>query len=46
VLTRLAEAEGLQIDVKVKAKLKEAQTLEQVNAALKELGISNPFRPE
>jgi hypothetical protein len=46
VLTRLAEAEGLQIDVKVKAKLKEAQTLEQVNAALRELGISNPFRPE
>jgi hypothetical protein len=46
VLTRLAEAEGLRIDVKVKAKLKEAQTLEQLNAALKELGISNPFRPE
>ena len=46
VLTRLAEAEGLQINVKVKAKLKEAQTLEQINAALRELGISNPFRPE
>jgi hypothetical protein len=46
VLTRLAQAEDLQIDVKVTAKLREAQTLEQVNAALKELGISDPFKPE
>ncbi|HZM06806.1 MAG TPA: DUF499 domain-containing protein [Candidatus Saccharimonadales bacterium] len=43
VLTRLAQAEDLEIEVRVKAKLKEAQTLEQLNAALKELGISQSF---
>jgi hypothetical protein len=46
VLTRLAQAEDLQIDVKVSAKLKEAQTLEQLNSALKELGIADQFRKD
>jgi len=46
VLTRLAQADDLQIEVKVKAKLKEAQTLEQLNAALKELGIEDQFRKD
>jgi hypothetical protein len=46
VLTRLAQAEDLEIEVKVRAKLKEAQTLEQLNAALKELGIDETFRKE
>jgi hypothetical protein len=46
VLTRLAQAEDLEIEVKVKAKLKEAQTLEQLNAALKELGIEDQFRKD
>jgi len=45
VLTRLAQAD-LEIQVKVKAKLKEAQTLDQLNDALKELGIEAPFRKE
>ena len=44
VLTRLAQANDVQIEVKVSAKLKEAQTLEQLNAALKELGIADQFR--
>ena len=46
VLTRLAQADDLQIDVKVKATLKEGQTTEQLNAALKELGISDLFGKE
>jgi hypothetical protein len=46
VLTRLAQADDLQIDVKVKATLKEGQTTEQLNAALKELGISGLFGKE
>jgi len=46
VLTRLAQADDLEIQVKVKAKLKEAQTLDQLNDALKELGIEAPFRKE
>jgi hypothetical protein len=46
VLTRLAQADDLQIEVKVSAKLKEAQTLEQLNAALKELGIADQFRKD
>jgi hypothetical protein len=46
VLTRLAEADDLQIQVKVKAKLREAQTLDQLNAALKELGIEDQFRKD
>lgn len=46
VLTRLANAEDLDIQVKVRAKLKEAQTLDQLNAALKELGISERFDKE
>ena len=36
VLTRLAQSDDLQIDVKVKATLKEGQATEQLNAALKE----------
>ena len=46
VLTRLAQTDDLQIEVKVSAKLKEAQTLEQLNAALKELGIADHFRKD
>jgi hypothetical protein len=46
LLTRLAQADDLQIDVKVKATLKEGQTTEQLNAALKELGISDLFGKE
>jgi len=46
VLTRLAQADDLTIEVKVSAKLKEAQTLEQLNAARKELGIADQFRKE
>jgi hypothetical protein len=46
VLTRLAQAENLEIEVRVRAKLKEAATLEQLNAALKELGIADQFRKD
>jgi len=46
VLTRLAQADDLQIEVSVRAKLREAQTLEQLNAALKELGIADQFRKD
>jgi hypothetical protein len=46
VLTRLAQSDDLQIDVKVKATLKEGQTTEQLNAALKELGINEPFKKQ
>jgi len=44
VLTRLAQAEDVSIEVKVNAKLKETQILEQLNAALRELGIADPFK--
>ena len=40
----MAQSDDLQIDVKVKATLKEGQTTEQLNAALKELGIQEGFR--
>jgi len=43
VLTKLANAEGLDIQVKVRAKLKDAHTLEQLNDALKELGMDGEF---
>lgn len=43
VLTRLAQADDVEIDVKVKARLKDAQTLDQLNAALKELSITDKF---
>jgi hypothetical protein len=46
VLTRLAQADDVQIEVKVSGNLKEAQTLDQLNAALKELGISDQFRKD
>jgi hypothetical protein len=46
VLTRLAQAEDVEIEVKVRAKLKEAQSIDQLNAALKELGIGQMFRRE
>lgn len=44
VLTRLAQADDLQIDVKVAAKLKEGQSVDQLNAGLNELGIQDGFR--
>ena len=43
VLTRLAQADDLKIEVKVWAKLKEGQSVEQLNTALKELGLEPPF---
>jgi hypothetical protein len=46
VLTRLANAEGVGISVKVWAKLKETHTLEELNAALKELGLQGQFERE
>jgi hypothetical protein len=46
VLTRLAQAEDVEIAVKVRAKLKEAQTVDLLNAALKELGIGQMFKRE
>jgi len=46
VLTRLAQAENVEIEVKVRAMLKEGQSVEQLNSALKELGIDEPFRKE
>ncbi|MCX6924526.1 MAG: hypothetical protein NT154_15120 [Verrucomicrobia bacterium] len=46
VLTRLAQSDNLQIDVKVKATLKEGQTTEPLNTALKELGIHEPFKKQ
>ena len=44
VLTRLAQADSVQIQVKVQATLKEGQTTEPLNTALKELGIDGPFK--
>jgi len=46
VLTRLAQSDDLQINVKVKATLKEGQTTEPLNTALRELGINQPFKKE
>ena len=46
VLTRLAQADNVEIQVKVKAMLKEGQTTEQLNAALKELGIQEGFKKQ
>lgn len=46
VLTRLANAEGVEISVKVRAKLKETHTLEELNASLKELGLADVFADE
>jgi hypothetical protein len=46
VLTRLAQSEDLEIQAKVSAKLKEGQSLDQLNSALKELGIDQPFKKE
>lgn len=46
VLTRLANAEDVDIRIKVQAILKDAQTLDQLNAALKELGIAEQFNKE
>ena len=46
VLTRLAQADNVEIQVKVQATLKEGQTTEPVNTALKELGISQGFRED
>jgi hypothetical protein len=44
VLTRLAQADNVDIRVKVQAMLKEGQTIEALNTALKELGIQEGFR--
>lgn len=46
VLTRLANAEGVEISVKVRAKLKESHTREELNAALEELGLQGDFERE
>jgi hypothetical protein len=46
VLTRMAQADDVEIEVKVKAKLKEAHGIDQLNAALKELGITQMFKKE
>lgn len=46
VLIRLAQAEGLQINVDVSAKLKEGVSVEQLNAALRDLGIAGEFTKE
>ncbi len=46
VLTRLSQAEQLEIKVHVRAKLKDIHTLDQLNAALKELGIADRFTTE
>lgn len=43
VLTRLAQAENVEIKVKVQATLKEGQNVEPLNTALKELGIPEGF---
>ncbi len=44
VLTGPAEAENVEIKVKAQATLKEGQTAEPLNRALKELGISETFK--
>ncbi len=46
LLTKLANAEELSIRVKIEAKLKEAQTVEQLNQALRELGLPGEFITE
>jgi hypothetical protein len=46
VLTRLAQSDDLQIDVRVKATLKEGQTTEPLNTALRELGIQEGFKKQ
>jgi hypothetical protein len=44
VLTRLAQAKDVRIDVRVSAELAEGQSAEQLNTALKELGIDDTFK--
>ena len=46
VLTRLSQAEGVEISVKVHAKIKEAHTLDELNSAVKELGLQGEFEKE
>jgi hypothetical protein len=43
VLTRLAQAKSVKINVKVDAEIEDAQTLDQLNTGLRELGQTNPF---
>ena len=43
VLTRLAQSKDVRIDVRVCAELTESQSAEQLNSALKELGIEDRF---
>ncbi len=46
MLTKLAGGENVDIRVKVRGKLKDARTLEELNAALKELGLTDEFGRE
>jgi hypothetical protein len=46
VLTRLSNAEGVEISVTIGAKIKENHTVEELNAALKELGLAGEFEKE
>jgi Protein of unknown function (DUF499) len=43
VLTRLAQAKSVKINVKVDAEIEDAQTLDQLNTGLRELGLTNLF---
>jgi hypothetical protein len=44
VLARLAEAEGVDIEVFIKARLKDPSVRQQLNAALRELNLGGEFR--
>ena len=46
VLTRLAQADNVEINVKVQATLKEGQTTEPLNTALKELWVQEGFKKQ
>ena len=46
VLARLADAEGVDIEVFIKAKLKDPSVRQQLNAALRDLGLNGEFRAE
>jgi hypothetical protein len=43
VLTRLAQAKSVKINVKVDAEIEDTQTLDQLNTGLRELGLTNLF---
>jgi hypothetical protein len=44
IFVGLAQADNVEINVKAQATLKEGQTTEALNSALKELGITEPFK--